>query len=136
KESLSQQELQTDSFRNQVRQNVVAAWGNNQASVGVVRAARASVAANEVALAGVREEAKVGQRTTLDVLNAQQALLNARVQLVSAEHDQVVYSYSLLSAVGRLNAPTLGLAVAEYDPRVHFDQVKNKWIGVRTPDGK
>jgi len=136
KESLSQQELQADSERLQVRAAVVAAWGANQAAVGVVRAARAAVSANEVALAGVREEAKVGQRTTLDVLNAQQALLNARVQLVSAEHDEVVDSYSLLSTVGRLNIPTLGLAVAEYDPRVHFDQVKSKWIGLRTPSGQ
>ncbi len=136
KEQLSQQELSTDLQRDQVRAAVVAAWGAHQASVGVVRAARASVSANEVALQGVREEAKVGQRTTLDVLNAQQALLNARVQLVSAEHDAVVNSYSLLSAIGQLNIPTLGLAVAEYDPRVHFDQVKNKWIGLRTPDGK
>src|SRR5208337_809583 len=119
-----------------VRKGVVQFWGLNQASIGVIRAARAAVAANEVALAGVREEAKVGQRTTLDVLNAQQALLTARSQLVSAERDQVVNSYSLLSQIGRLNVPTLGLAVAEYDPRVHFDQVKNKWIGLRTPDGK
>jgi outer membrane protein len=136
KESLSQQELQTDSQRNIVRAAVVAAWGLNEASVGVVRAARAAVSANEVALTGVREEAKVGQRTTLDVLNAQQALLQARTTLVQAEHDQVVNSYSLLSAVGRLNVPTLGLAVAEYDPRVHFDQVKGKWIGLRTPSGQ
>jgi outer membrane protein len=136
KESLSQTEIQTDSLRNQVRQAVVAAWGNNQASFGVVRAARAAVSANEVALTGVREEAKVGQRTTLDVLNAQQALLQSRTQLVQAEHDQVVNSYALLSAVGRLNIPTLGLAVAEYDPRVHFDQVKNKWIGLTTPSGQ
>ena len=136
KENMSQQELQSDSVRNQVRAAVVSAWGLNESSAGVLRAARASVAANEVALQGVREEAKVGQRTTLDVLNAQQALLNARVQLVSAEHDAVVDSYSLLSAVGRLNIPTLGLPVDEYDPRVHFDQVKNKWIGLRTPDGK
>jgi outer membrane protein len=136
KESLSQQEIQTDSLRNQVRQAVVAAWGLNEAAVGVVRAARAAVSANEVALTGVREEAKVGQRTTLDVLNAQQALLSARTTLVQAEHDQVVDSYSLLSAIGRLNIPTLGLAVAEYDPRVHFDQVKSKWIGLRTPTGQ
>src|SRR5271157_3232709 len=136
KENLSVQELHADSLRDQIRQNVVSAWGLNQASVGIVRAARASVAANEVALAGVREEAKVGQRTTLDVLNAQQALLAARSNLVSAEHDQVVNSYSLLSQIGRLNVPTLGLGVAEYDPRVHYDQVKTKWIGVRTPDGK
>ncbi|HLJ22179.1 MAG TPA: TolC family outer membrane protein, partial [Stellaceae bacterium] len=136
KESLSQQEIQTDSLRNKVRQAVIAAWGRVQAQVGVVRAARAAVAANEVALTGVREEAKVGQRTTLDVLNAQQALLQSRTTLVTAEHDQVVFSYQLLSAIGRLNIPTLGLSVAEYDPRVHFDQVKNKWIGLRTPSGQ
>jgi outer membrane protein len=136
KEALSQSELQTDSQRDQVRQAVVASWGANTAAVGVVRAARAAVSANEVALAGVREEAKVGQRTTLDVLNAQQALLQSRTALVQAEHDQVVDSYSVLSSIGRLNIPTLGLAVAEYDPRVHFDQVKNKWIGLRTPSGQ
>jgi outer membrane protein len=136
KEQLGQQELQTDLQRDNVRAAVVSAWGANQNSLGVLRAAKAQVDASEVALAGVREEAKVGQRTTLDVLNAQQALLSARVQLVTAQHDQVVNSYTLLSAVGRLSIKTLGLAVAEYDPRVHFDQVKNKWIGLRTPDGK
>jgi outer membrane protein len=136
KEALTVQELTADSTRDQIRQNVVTAWGLNQAAVGVVRAARAAVSANEVALAGVREEAKVGQRTTLDVLNAQQALLQARSQLVSAEHDAVVDSYSLLSAVGRLNVPTLGLAVSEYDPRIHFNQVKDKWFGTVTPSGK
>ena len=136
KEGLSVQELKASSARDQIRQNVVRDWGRVEAAIGVVKAARASVAANEVALAGVREEAKVGQRTTLDVLNAQQALLSARTTLVRAEHDQVVYSYSLLSSMGRLNVPTLGLPVAEYDPGVHFDQVKNKWFGVRTPDGK
>ena len=136
KEKLSQAELTLDQDRDAVRRNVVQFWGLNQASIGVIRAARAAVSANEVALAGVREEAKVGQRTTLDVLNAQQALLQARSQLVIAEHDAVVNSYSLLSAIGRLNAPTLGLAVAEYDPRGHFNQVKGKLWGVRTPDGK
>jgi outer membrane protein len=136
KEQLGQTELQTDLQRDKVRAAVVAAWGANENSSGVLRAARAEVQAAEVALAGVREEAKVGQRTTLDVLNAQQALLNARVQLVTAQHDSVVNSYSLLSAVGRLSIQTLGLAVPEYDPRVHFDQVKNKLWGVRTPDGK
>jgi outer membrane protein len=136
KEKLSQAELTLDQDRDTVRRNVVQFWGLNQASVGVIRAARAAVSANEVALAGVREEAKVGQRTTLDVLNAQQALLQARSNLVQAEHDAVVYSYSLLSAIGRLNAPTLNLAVDEYDPRVHFNQVKSKLWGVRTPDGK
>jgi outer membrane protein len=136
KEAVSGAELSADSARESVRQEVVAAWSANEISTGVVRAAKANVTANEVALAGVREEAKVGQRTTLDVLNAQQLLLQAREQLVSAQRDQVVNSYTLLAEIGRLSVKVLGLSVAEYDPRVHFEQVKTKQFGVRTPDGR
>jgi outer membrane protein len=70
------------------------------------------------------------------VLTAQQTLLNARVQLVSAQHDQVVASYGVMAAIGRLSTSTLGLNVASYDPKVHYDQVKDKWFGLRTPDGR
>jgi outer membrane protein len=136
KEQLSQQELQADLQRDTVRAAVVSAWWLFAVSPAVIKSSKAQVDAAAVALAGVREEAKVGQRTTLDVLNAQQTLLNARVQLVSAEHDQVVASFALLSATGRLSTINLGYAVAQYDPRVHFNQVKDKWIGLRTPDGK
>jgi outer membrane protein len=136
KEQLGQQELQTDLQRDRVRAAVVSAWGVNENSVSIIRSAKAQVAAAEIALAGVREEAKVGQRTTFDVLTAQQTLLNARVQLVSAQHDQVVASYSVLSAVGRLSTVNLGLLATQYDPKVHFDQVKDKWFGLRTPDGR
>ncbi len=136
KEQLGQQELQVDLQRNLVRAAVVSAWGANQASTGVIKSSTAQVNAAEVALAGVREEAKVGQRTTLDVLNAQQTLLNARVSHVTAQHDQVVNSYSLLAAVGRLSTTNLGLALTQYDPKVHFNQVKDKWFGLRTPDGR
>jgi outer membrane protein len=136
KEQVSQQELSADSQREKVRAAVVASWYANANAAGVVRAAKSQVQAAEVALAGVREEAKVGQRTTLDVLNAQQTLLQARVQLVNAQHDQVVDSYTLLSAIGRLSVKILGLSVAEYNPRTHFDLVKAKQFGVRTPDGR
>ena len=136
KEQLTQQELQVAQQRDAVRAAVTSAWWLFSVSPAVIRSSKAQVDAASVALAGVREEAKVGQRTTLDVLNAQQALLNARVQLVSAEHDQVVASYALLSAIGRLSTANLGVVVAQYDPRVHFDQVKDKWFGLRTPDGK
>jgi len=136
KEQLGQAELQSDLARDKVRDAVVAAWGANQNSLGVVRSDKAQVAAAEVALAGTREEAKVGQRTTLDVLNAQQVLLNARVALVTGQHDAVVNSYNLMAAIGRLSPANLGLRVASYDPTTHFDQVKSKWFGVRTPDGK
>src|SRR5580658_7613917 len=136
KELLGQQELQTDLQRDRVRAAVVSAWGVNENSLGILRAAKAQVEAAEVALEGVREEAKVGQRTTLDVLNQQQTLLNARVSLVSAQRDRVVASYATLSAIGRLSTGNLGLAATQYDPKVHFDQVKDKWFGLRTPDGR
>ncbi len=92
--------------------------------------------ASEIALNGVREEARVGQRTTLDVLNAQQELVNARVALVSAQRDRVVASYTLLSAVGRLAPQVLGLRAPVYDSNVHYQQVRDTWAGVRTPDGR
>ena len=92
--------------------------------------------ASEKSLADVREEAKVGQRTTLDILNAQQALLSARVNLVAAQHDRIVASFAALAAVGRLSARALNLNVAEYDPTIHYEQVKDKWFGLDTPDGK
>jgi outer membrane protein len=136
KELLGQQELQTELQRDKVRAAVVSAWGSNSNSAGIIRSAKAQVAAAEIALAGVREEAKVGQRTTFDVLTAQQTLLNARVQLVTAQHDAVVNSYSVMSAIGRLSTGNLGLAATQYDPKVHFNQVKDKWFGLRTPDGR
>ena len=74
--------------------------------------------------------------SALDVLNAQQTLLSARVALVSAQHDRVVASYSLLSAVGNLDATKLGLNVKRYDETAHYKQVRDKWFGLRTPDGR
>jgi outer membrane protein len=94
------------------------------------------VNAQNLVLSGIIEEQKVGQQTTLDVLNAQQTLLNARVAQVTAQHDRVVASYTLLAAVGKLNAETLGLNVAVYDPIQHYTQVRDKWGGLRTPDGR
>jgi outer membrane protein len=136
KETLSQRRIEADQARDQVRQNVVSAWGQLEATKERITASQAQIQASEIALNGVREEAKVGQRTTLDVLNAQQDLLTARVALVTAQRDRVVASYALLSATGRLSATNLRLAVVEYQPRVHYEQVRDKWIGLRTPDGK
>ena len=70
------------------------------------------------------------------MLNAQQALVNARVNLVTAQRDRVVASYTLLSAVGRLGPQILGLGIPIYDPLIHYQQVRDAWIGVRTPDGR
>ena len=136
KESLGQARIEADVIREQVRAAIVSAWGSYDASSAVIAAQQAEVQAAQVALAGVREEAKVGQRTTLDVLNQQQLLLNAQATLISAQRDRVVAAYTLLSSVGRLTARDLKLKVAAYDPVVHYDQVRNKWIGTDTPDGR
>jgi outer membrane protein len=136
KEAVGQQRLNLDQVRDQVRANVEQFWGQVDATKAETEAAERQVKASESALDGVRDEAGVGQRTTLDVLNAQQALVNARVNLVTAQHDRVLASYNLLSAVGRLSAVILRLPAQVYDPAVHYHQVRDSWIGVRTPDGR
>jgi outer membrane protein len=136
KETLAQQRLNLELIRDQTRANVVTAWGQLVAGKAQVASAQAQVTASEIALNGVREEAKAGQRTTLDVLNAQQALVNARVALVTAQHDRVVASYSVLNSVGRLAPQVLNLPTTTYDPSVHYQQVRDSWAGVRTPDGR
>ena len=136
KETLGQQRLNLDVNRDQARATVVQSWGQLDAAKAQIEATTAQVNAAEIALNGVREEARVGQRTTLDVLNAQQELVNARVALVTAQHDRVVASYTLLAATGGLSMPHLGLNVDIYDPMVHYQQVRDAWIGVRNPDGR
>lgn len=136
KETVAQQRLALEQTRDQTRANVVTAWGQLVAGKAQVQSAQSQVTASEIALNGVREEAKAGQRTTLDVLNAQQALVNARVALVTAQHDRVVASYSVLNSVGRLSPVVLKLPTTVYDPSVHYHQVRDSWAGVRTPDGR
>jgi outer membrane protein len=136
KENLAQQRLNLDMTRDSTRANTVTQWGALQAGKAQVSSAQAQVTASEVALNGVREEAKAGQRTTLDVLNAQQTLVNARVALVTAQHDRVVDSYQVLNAIGRLSPQVLNLKTQTYDPSVHYQQVRDSWFGVRTPDGR
>jgi outer membrane protein len=136
KESLAQQRLNLETTRDQTRANTVTAWGQLVAGKAQVASAQSQVTASEIALNGVREEAKAGQRTTLDVLNAQQALVNARIALVTAQHDRVVASYSVVNSIGRLSPQVLNLPTTTYDASVHYHQVRDSWFGIRTPDGR
>jgi outer membrane protein len=136
KETLGQRRLDLDTARDQVQATVTQAWGQLDAAKAQILATQAQVTAAEVALNGVREEARVGQRTTLDVLNAQQDLVNARVALVTAQRDRVVASYTVLAATGALSPQVLGLRIQVYDPIVHYQQVRDAWAGVRAPDGR
>jgi outer membrane protein len=136
KETLGQRRLDLDTARDQVEATVTQAWGQLEAAKAQIEATTAQVNAAEIGLNGVREEARVGQRTTLDVLNAQQELVNARVALVTAQRDRVVASYTVLAAVGSLSPQVLGLKVQAYDPVTHYHQIRDNWFGVRTPDGR
>ena len=80
----------------------------------------------------MREEEKVGQRTVLDVLNAEQELLNAEVALTTSKRDLVVASYALLSSMGIIGSSDLDLAVERYDPTLHYKEIRNKWWGWHT----
>jgi outer membrane protein len=136
KETVGQQRHTLDVNRDQARATVVQSWGQRDAAKSQIDAAMAAVNAAEIAFNGVREEARLGQRTTIDVLNAQNDLVTARVALVTAQHDRVVASYGLLAAVGALSMQRLGLDVVVYDPMVHYQQIRDAWIGVRNPDGR
>ncbi len=136
KESLSQARIEVDVSRDQVRQALVTAWTQYTSARESVDANTQVIAAAQLALNGVIEERNVGQRTTLDVLNAQNAVITAKINQASSEHDVVVASYAILSAMGRLSVERLGLAVTKYKPEEHYNAVKDKWIGLRTPDGR
>lgn len=136
KESLGQARIEVDVSRDQVRAAVTSAWSQYVAARESVSANRELVSAQQLALNGVIEERNVGQRTTLDVLDQQADLINAQINLASSERDVVVASYAILSAVGKLTARQLGLQVSIHKPEEHYDAVKDKWFGLRTPDGR
>jgi len=136
KESLGQARINVDVTRDQIRAAVASAWANYFASVESVRAQREALSAARLALSGVMEERDVGQRTTLDVLQGQADVINAQINLLNAQRDVVVASYAIASATGRLTAERLGLPVTLHKPQEHYNAVKDKWSGLRTPDGR
>jgi outer membrane protein len=125
-----------EQVRKQTDSGVTAAWVTNQGARVSMTAAETEVRAANVALSGVQKESQAGQRTTLDVLNAQQELILGRSRLIQAQRDRVVASYTLLSAIGRLDPQTLGLRTPIYDANVHYHQVRDAWRGLRTPSGQ
>jgi outer membrane protein len=129
KQVLGQRRNELDSARRLAAETAIRAWRGLDSAKSRVTSFQAAVTANEVALNGVRQEALVGSRTTLDVLNAEQELLNAQVQLIGAQHDVYVNYYAVLSAIGRLTARGLGLPVEYYDEEKYYNDVASRWIG-------
>lgn len=133
KEVANQRRIEIEQTRRAIVEATTQAWEDLQAARERIASTREQVRASEIALEGVRQEAMVGSRTTLDVLNAEQELLDSRVALVAAERDEYVAGFRLLAAIGRLQAARMGLPVDLYDPAVHYRQVRDKWWGWNTP---
>ena len=129
KQLASQNRIQVIEIARQVRQAVAAAWNAYVALGDIIKAARSQVSAAELALDGVQQEYQAGTRTTLDVLNAQAAVVSAKTTLVNAEKNRILAGYQLLGSVGKLTARDLGLKVTVYDPGENYGRVRNKWIG-------
>lgn len=121
--------LDVDQARRTVGEQVRQAWQNLQATRARIDSIETQVRAAETALEGVQREATVGSRTVLDVLDAEQELLDARVNLVTSQRDETVAALTLLSTLGRLTATDLNLAVDLYDTRRHYQDVRGQWFG-------
>lgn len=129
KQLASQRRIQVVEQARAIRQAVAASWNNYVALGEIIIAAKQQVSASRLALDGVRQEYEAGTRTTLDVLNAQAAVVSARTTQVTAERNRVISAYQLLASVGQLTARDLGLRVEYYDPEENYNAVRNKWIG-------
>jgi outer membrane protein len=125
----SQRRLEVIDVRRQVREQVTQTWNNLKAAEAVIASSKVQVEANRLALEGVRQEALVGSRTTLDVLDAEQVYVDSQVLLATAERDRIVSAYQLIAATGHMTARNLNLEVLYYDVEQNYLDVRYKWIG-------
>ncbi len=124
-----------EQYRSEVQAGVTTAWSKLMAARAQLKSDEVQVEASRTALEGVREEEKVGQRTLLDVLNAEQEYLDAQMALVQTRHDLVVASYGVLAATGRLTADVLALSDKVYDAEQHYADVRGRWFGLSIEHG-
>ena len=129
RQTAAQSTLTIDGGRRDAVEAASKGWDSLLTARARVKAFRTQIDANIVALEGVQREATVGSRTVLDVLDAEQELLDSRVSYVRAQSDELVASYQLISSIGRLTAQQLGLAVTRYNPQKHYNDVRDKFFG-------
>jgi len=125
----NQRRLEAVSMERLIVERVQNAWESYREATARIVSSEDQVMANDIALEGVRQESEVGSRTTLDVLDAEQELLDSRVSLVRAQRDQYVAAYGLLAAIGTLTADKMQLDVTQYDPDRNRENVENKFFG-------
>ena len=132
KHTANQYRILARKIRSDVEASTIRAWENYTATKAQINSIKSQIKASKIALDGVIREAKVGSRTVLDVLDAEQEHLDNQVTLVKTHRDEIVAAYSLLMATGKMNPQDLKLTVASYDPTVYYEAVKNKWFGYST----
>jgi outer membrane protein len=129
-----QSEVDALSARDQIREAVISAWSTLQNATAQITSANASVESTQLVVDGTIQERDVGQKTTLDVLNAQAELTSAREQLISARSTRMIAGFSLLSAAGKLNPEQLGLNVAVHSADGYIATVEDVWLELRALD--
>lgn len=129
KHTYGRRKIESDKARRDALESATKAWEDLASNRSKIRSLEAQLRASDMALAGVEEEAKVGSRTVLDVLNAEQELFTARVNLVRAQRDETVSAFTLKSALGEMTADGLALQVDIYDPTKNYNEVRGRWIG-------
>ncbi len=133
KQISNQRRIQIEEQRRRAEQVSVSAWEGLQTARAQIRSFESGVRSAEIALEGVRQENLVGARTILDILDAEQELLDSQVNLVRSRRDEIVAAFQVLSAIGRLTARDLELPVAVYDPDDDYRKVRNRWYGLSAP---
>lgn len=135
KQIARQRDEQLVSTQRSVAENVTTAWETLQTSTSNIQSRQAQVRANRIALEGVEQEAQVGSRTVLDVLDAEQELFGSQVELVRAQANEAIAAYALLASVGQLTADRLELPVERYDAEAYYKENRSRLFGLGDPLG-
>ncbi len=129
RQNVAEQRSKIDQERRDAMERATRSWESLRTARARIKSFKTQMKSSEVALEGVKREAEVGSRTILDILNAEQELLDARVNLVTAQRDEIVAVFELKEATGSLTIASMGLSVDTYDPTKHYKEVKEKWFG-------
>jgi outer membrane protein len=134
-QTASQKRMTLEEVRHKSHETADNAWEALRESEAALEADKAEVVAAANALEGVKVQSKAGTRTTLDVLNAEQELLDAKTDLLKSQHDRDLAIMQITAAIGQLTVASLKLPIEQYDPERHYHDVRNKWVGFSKDDG-
>ncbi|NJO54997.1 MAG: TolC family protein [Rhodospirillales bacterium] len=135
KQIVAQRRRQLDQAQRETVRNATDGWSALETARAAILSRVKQVEANQVALDGVQREAEVGARTVLDILDAEQELLDSQVDLVRSQREELVAAYQLKAAVGDMTARRLRLDVPLYDPREHYREVRDAWFSTTSSGG-